>query len=121
MEHPLFPAACYPENKNLKLKQLNTLKPMTGKIARLPHQIREEINRRLQDGEPGRLLLAWLNALPQTLCLLANQFSDFPFSIFTLKTASFAFVAANQPKPASNSPTRNGTGNSNRPPLKDNP
>ena len=53
---------------------------MTGKIARLPHQIREEINRRLQDGEPGRLLLAWLNALPQTLRLLADQFGGRPIN-----------------------------------------
>ena len=51
---------------------------MTGKIARLPHKIREQINRRLQDGEPGRLLLAWLNALPQTLRLLTDQFGGRP-------------------------------------------
>jgi hypothetical protein len=35
-----------------------------GKIARLPHSIREELNRRLLDGEAGAPLVAWLNGLP---------------------------------------------------------
>jgi len=29
-----------------------------GKIARLPKDIREELNRRLEDGEPGKHLVA---------------------------------------------------------------
>src|SRR5260221_7863665 len=36
----------------------------TGKIARLPHEIRAELNRRLQDGEQGKSLIQWLNAHP---------------------------------------------------------
>lgn len=36
----------------------------TGKIAWLPRTIREQLNRRLEDGEPGSDLVAWLNALP---------------------------------------------------------
>jgi hypothetical protein len=36
-----------------------------GKIARLPRDIREELNRHLQKGEQGVSLLAWLNGLPQ--------------------------------------------------------
>jgi hypothetical protein len=35
-----------------------------GKIARLPRNIREELNHRLDDGEPGGRILEWLNALP---------------------------------------------------------
>src|ERR1039458_71840 len=35
-----------------------------GKIARLPRNIRDELNHRLDDGEPGDRILAWLNALP---------------------------------------------------------
>jgi len=31
-----------------------------GKIARLPHAVREELNLRLQDGESGKGLIAWL-------------------------------------------------------------
>lgn len=36
----------------------------TGKIARLPLAVREELNMRLRDNENGQTLLAWLNALP---------------------------------------------------------
>jgi len=45
-----------------------------GKIARLPREVREEVNRRLRDGEPGPKLLAWLNALPAARALLAAEF-----------------------------------------------
>src|ERR1041384_5521545 len=45
-----------------------------GKIARLPRDIREEVNRRLQDGEPGGPLLAWLNALPTVSAVMAREF-----------------------------------------------
>jgi hypothetical protein len=33
-----------------------------GKIARLPHRLREQVNRRLLDGEISRTILKWLNA-----------------------------------------------------------
>lgn len=46
----------------------------TGKIARLPREIREELNRRLQDGEPGIRLVAWLNGLPDSQRVLAAHF-----------------------------------------------
>lgn len=45
-----------------------------GKIARLPRDVRNELNRRLQDGEPGGPLLAWLNGLPQVEHVLARDF-----------------------------------------------
>jgi len=32
-----------------------------GKIARLPHKLREELNQRLRDGQGGKPLLRWLN------------------------------------------------------------
>jgi hypothetical protein len=35
------------------------------KITRLPREIREQLNRRLRDGEPGVRLLDWLNSLPE--------------------------------------------------------
>src|SRR5438094_278684 len=41
----------------------------TGKIARLPHTIREQLNRRLQDGELGKPILQWLNSLPEVKAL----------------------------------------------------
>jgi hypothetical protein len=37
----------------------------TGKIARLPLAVREELNMRLRENESGKTLLAWLNELPQ--------------------------------------------------------
>ena len=45
-----------------------------GKIARLPRTVRDELNRRLQDGEPGVRLVAWLNALPEVQQGLAEGF-----------------------------------------------
>ena len=49
-----------------------------GKIARLPKAIREELNRRLADGEPGKELVAWLNGLPQVRHVLAGDFGGRP-------------------------------------------
>ena len=46
----------------------------TGKIARLPRAIREQLNRRLQDGEKGIHLVAWLNSLPEVQEVLAHDF-----------------------------------------------
>ncbi len=45
-----------------------------GKIARLPHKIREELNRRLQDGEPGGALVDWLNSRPRVRAVLGREF-----------------------------------------------
>jgi hypothetical protein len=45
-----------------------------GKIAHLPFEIRQELNRRLQDSEPGSSLLAWLNAQPAVSAVLARDF-----------------------------------------------
>ena len=45
-----------------------------GKIARLPKAVREELNRRLSDGEPGKELVVWLNHLPEVQRVLAAEF-----------------------------------------------
>jgi hypothetical protein len=45
-----------------------------GKIARLPREIRNELNRRLFDAEPGPLILKWLNSLPEVQSLLHRHF-----------------------------------------------
>ena len=50
----------------------------TGKIARLPRDIREQLNRRLEDGEPGKALVTWLNALPEAQAVLAAEFGGRP-------------------------------------------
>ena len=45
-----------------------------GKIARLPHELRQQLNHRLQDGEQGKKLVAWLNALPEVKAIVAAEF-----------------------------------------------
>jgi hypothetical protein len=45
-----------------------------GKIARLPKEIREEINRRLEENEPAGNLLGWLNAAPAVAEVMARDF-----------------------------------------------
>ena len=51
-----------------------------GKIANLPNDIREQLNLRLLEGETGRELAAWLNALPEVQSVLASQFNGSPVS-----------------------------------------
>ena len=45
-----------------------------GKIARLPKSIREQLNRRLDDGEPASALAEWLNGLPAVKKALHQYF-----------------------------------------------
>ena len=49
-----------------------------GKIARLPHDIREQLNRRLLDGQSGTEILQWVNELPQCRQILAQKFGGRP-------------------------------------------
>jgi hypothetical protein len=51
-----------------------------GKIARLPREIRAELNRRLQDGEPGTSLVEWLGTLPEVQRVLSEGFGGRPIS-----------------------------------------
>ena len=51
-----------------------------GKIARLPHEIRGELNQRLQDGEPGNRLVVWLNSLPKVREALKEEFGARPIT-----------------------------------------
>src|SRR5258708_10767416 len=50
------------------------MKTRVGKIARLPHHLREELNQRLSNGVIGKNLLTWLNALPETQKIMAELF-----------------------------------------------
>lgn len=45
-----------------------------GKIARLPLIVREELNRRLQEGQTGKKILPWLNALEEVKQILGEDF-----------------------------------------------
>jgi len=49
-----------------------------GKIARLPHSIRNQLNRRLQDGEPAKTLIPWLNTLPEVQTVVQAEFAGLP-------------------------------------------
>jgi hypothetical protein len=52
----------------------------TGKIARLPQPHRDQLNRRLADGQPANEILPWLNNLPDVRQILAQQFAGRPIS-----------------------------------------
>jgi hypothetical protein len=52
----------------------------TGKIARLPDAVREQLNGRLRNGEKGRLLVKWLNSLPEVQAAAATAFGGVPVS-----------------------------------------
>ncbi len=52
----------------------------TGKIARLPKSIRDQINLRLQDGQTAKPILDWLNNLPEVQQVLHTLFDGRPFN-----------------------------------------
>jgi hypothetical protein len=45
-----------------------------GKIGRLPRNLRDELNLRLENSESSGAILSWLNALPETQAVLASKF-----------------------------------------------
>jgi len=56
------------------------MRARTGKIARLPGAIRQELNRRLYNGALGCDLVAWLNALPEVQRVLTERFAGHPIT-----------------------------------------
>jgi len=53
-------------------------KPPRGKIGHLPKAIQDQVNRRLDNGEEGRHVVAWLNSLPEVQAVLAAEFAGKP-------------------------------------------
>ena len=51
-----------------------------GKIGRLPKALRDEVNRRLENGQKARPLLSWLNGLPEVQAMLAAEFNGQPIN-----------------------------------------
>jgi hypothetical protein len=51
-----------------------------GKIARVPGTIRAQLNSRMDKGEEGESLLAWLNGLPVVQEILKDSFEGTPIS-----------------------------------------
>ena len=59
---------------------------LVGKIARLPDEIREQLNGRMRDGERAATLLPWLNELPEVKRIMAEQFGGATISPMNLST-----------------------------------
>jgi hypothetical protein len=59
---------------------------LLSKIARLPRQVRDELNRRLDDGELGPVILPWLNALPAVQQILKDHYKGVEVSDQNLST-----------------------------------
>src|SRR5690349_11326132 len=51
-----------------------------GKIARLPHAVREELNQRLLDGEAGNRLVEWLNGRPEVQAVMKDYYEGNPIN-----------------------------------------
>ncbi len=51
-----------------------------GKIARLSQYMREQLNQRIEDGEPGKSLVEWLNSCRAVQVSLAEYFGGRPIS-----------------------------------------
>jgi hypothetical protein len=62
------PETVQPDNNN------DSEHAFVGKIARLPHDIRQQLNQRLFDGHTGPEILPWLNALPAVKEILDAHF-----------------------------------------------
>ncbi len=50
----------------------------TGKIARMPVAIRNDVNRRLFENESGARIVAWINDQPEALKILDDYFGEEP-------------------------------------------
>lgn len=57
-----------------------SIRALTGKIAQLPKDIREELNCRLDDGQPASETLPWLNGLPAVKKILEKHFGGRPIN-----------------------------------------
>lgn len=55
-------------------------KTYKGKIGRLPAKIREELCQRMEDGQPGSVILPWLNSLSEVHEIMARQFGGVKIS-----------------------------------------
>jgi hypothetical protein len=56
------------------------MKTGNGKIANLPSSLRDELNIRISDGDPGNELVEWLNAKPEVAEVINKLFDGAPIS-----------------------------------------
>jgi hypothetical protein len=76
----------------------STGRARTGKIAKLPSAIREELNSRLAEGEATEAILQWLNGLPEVRAHLEAHHQGSPISAMNLsrwRAGGFAGWAEN--------------------------
>jgi hypothetical protein len=59
---------------------MNNQHTLTGKISCLPHDLRQQLNQRLRDGQRSPQILPWLNELPAVKEILAAQFGGKPLN-----------------------------------------
>lgn len=59
---------------------------LLSKVARLPRDIREQLNSKLDNGELGPTILPWLNALPEVQKIVREQFKGIDVSDQNLST-----------------------------------
>jgi len=52
------------------------MRARTGKIARLPLAIREDLNLRLLENQTAKVICAWLNSLPETAAVISEYNAD---------------------------------------------
>jgi hypothetical protein len=64
--------------------KLRNERSSNGKIARLPADLREEVNLRLYNGNQSKDILAGLNELPAVKKILAAQFAGVPINVRNL-------------------------------------
>src|SRR3954468_6317546 len=82
-----------------------------GKVARLPHSLREQLNLRLLDHEPAKSILPWLNSLPEVKAILAAASLTHKLLPWTqLQYTSMARFIDSEPDPQ-----HNGTPSANSP------
>jgi hypothetical protein len=65
---------------NLNTENVPMGRSLVGKIARLPHLVREQLNRRLRDGLPASDILFWLNNISSVKKILSARFSGVAIS-----------------------------------------
>jgi hypothetical protein len=71
---------CNEGGSAVKIIIIMAMRARIGKIARLPGNVRNELNRRLHNGAFGKDLVPWLNTLPEVTPVLAARFAGRPIT-----------------------------------------
>jgi hypothetical protein len=80
LDKQLRPGMARSRNAEFNPNHKTNMKSRNGKIARLPLEIRERLNIRLADGEPGNRLVEWLNSNPDVMKVMVEHFEGRPIT-----------------------------------------